>query len=95
MASNDMDRDTVIHIFHLLRDKGYTGAALSVVAEYFPEYSELGTPETPEQWLRKNVELENGKSIKRPKIRVIKELREKFGLTLKKAKAKVDEYEDT
>ena len=95
MASNDMDRDTVIHIFHLLRDKGYTGAALSVVAEYFPEYSELGAPETPEQWLRKNVELENGKSVAHSKIKVIKKLREKFGLTLKDAKAKVDEYENT
>lgn len=90
-----MDRDTVIHIFYLLRDKGYTGAALSVVAEYFPERSMLGVPKTPEQWLGENAELENGKTVKRNKIKVIKDLREKFGLTLKDAKAKVDEYENT
>lgn len=95
MSGKEMDRDTVIYIFHLLRDKGHTGAALSVVAEYFPEYSEVGAPETPEQWLRKNVELENEKSVARSKIKVIKKLREKFGLTLKDAKTKVDEYENT
>jgi len=90
-----MDRDTVIHIFHLLRDKGHTDAALEVVAEYFPEFSKLGTKDTPEQWLRKNVELENGKTVKPSKIRVIKDLREEFGFTVKDAKAKVDKYENT
>lgn len=81
---NSLDTDTLEEVFQRLVHDGEKDAALTVASMVFGSLRG-----TPRDWLEDNYPDGFGN-----KIRVIKELRAEFDLSLKDAKTKVDAFED-